>query len=118
MWQKRSEWLPTREEDPFYIDEFWHGSKMQEYKKFWDPDSTWQQLLICPNDQCRKVYRLWPSTCEELEKDENFDMERGGYHFPCVDCATEIDQKVKDVKVISKSITVAHAKAEAYKNKC
>lgn len=76
LWHNKKDWLQSDSGEvpkPEYIDQFWHGTKMVEYSNFWDLGSDWTLPIVCSNSKCNKVYRLWPSLCEELDNDENFN---------------------------------------------
>ncbi|KAL3681175.1 hypothetical protein R1sor_024131 [Riccia sorocarpa] len=100
MWRHRSEWLGRELQDaPETITEFWHGSKVREYQSFRDPSKEYALPIVCPNPACAKAYRIWPTTCESLLEEQNYDENADVFKFPCETCADEVSGSPVYVKL-------------------
>jgi hypothetical protein len=89
VWREHESWLgrPVSFRPPF-ISQFWHGQKMREIQRFWDPNNHWELPVQCPTPNCRRVYRAFPTPCIELER--AWEPNLGRYQFIC-ECDTYID---------------------------
>ena len=101
VWRNREEWMyKSVDYKPPSISQFWHGRRMRELQKIWNPNIQWELPIYCCSPTCQHIFQSFPTKCAELLEGWNDHLQK--YQIKC-SCGiiTEIAPSFAQVRLIN-----------------